>query len=186
MKKLYVAAAVVFLLLSSVFLGACGTPTTSDEADQTTTEATSTESSAPASEAAPEKLAIGDSGTTADYKVTLNEVTKLDNTDFDKPSDDANMFVAVDVTVENTGAKDTAFSSAMEFSLKDSEGYTATQTFHSKSQAIPEGSLAVDSKASGQIVYEVPKDATGLELVFDASILGGGQLTWSIGDAADL
>jgi len=35
-------------------------------------------------------------------------------------------------------------------------------------------------------VYELGKKAKGLELVFDASLLGTGQVIWAVGDAAEI
>jgi len=133
-----------------------------------------------------EKYKIGDTVKIGDVQVKLNKVLKLKNTEFEKPQDSNNMFVAVDLTVTNTSSEAQAVSSLLQLSVKDADGYAASQSFHSKAKPMPEGELAPGAKASGQVVYEVAKKAKGLELVYDASLLGTGQVVWTVGDAAKI
>jgi len=61
------------------------------------------------------------------------------------------------------------------FKLSDGEGYSYDQAFGADTKGSLDGELAPGRKMRGELAYEIPKDASGLELIFDADVWGSGQ-----------
>jgi hypothetical protein len=134
----------------------------------------------------PETLGVGDSVEVRGVRATLNEVRTLPTTDLDQPLESPdNLFVATDLTFENTSEETVAVSSLLEFILKDEDGYSASQTVHSRQRQLAEGDIAPGDKSSGEIVYEVPPESRGLQLDYNP-FLTGEVHTWEIGDASQI
>lgn len=133
-----------------------------------------------------ERLAVGDSVEAGGVRATLNGVRVLPTTDFDRPIESPdNLFLATDLTFENVSDRPVAVSSLLEFVLKNEEGYSASQSIHSKQRQLSEGEISPGQKTSGEIVYEVPPDSRGLQLDY-RPFLRGGTHTWHIGNAGAL
>jgi hypothetical protein len=131
----------------------------------------------------PETLGVGDSVEVRGVRATLNEVRTLPTTDLDQPIESPdNLFIATDLTFENTSDETVAVSSLLEFILKDEDGYSASQTVHSQQRQLAEGDITPGQKSSGEIVYEVPPESKGLQLDYNP-FLTGEVHTWEIGDA---
>jgi hypothetical protein len=132
----------------------------------------------------PQTLGVGDSVEVRGIRTTLNKVRTLPTTDLDQPLESPdNLFVATDLTFENTSDKTVAVSSLLEFVLKDEDGYSASQTIHSEQRELAEGDIAPGDKSSGEIVYEVPPESKGLQLDYNPFLIGE-IYTWHIGDAS--
>lgn len=176
-------ATVVFavLLLAALLLG-CG----ETAAPKKVGEAGSGEATTESSSSESKTYKVGDMVEIGDMVVTLNRVRKLSNTDFDKPQDSKNKFVAVDLTFKNTGSEAANVSSLLQISLVDGAGYSAQQTIHTKAKPLKEGEVGAGRKMSGEIVYEVAKDAKDLQVIYDASLLGEGQIIWNVGSASKI
>jgi hypothetical protein len=146
-----------------------------------------TEEEAKASQPAEEKrLGVGDSVEAEGVRATLNDVRVLPTTDFDRPVESPdNLFLATDLTFENVSDEPLAISSLLEFVLKNEDGYSATQTTHTRQRRLAEGEITPGRKTSGEIVYEVPPDSRGLQLDY-RPFLKGDTHTWYIGDAEAL
>ena len=70
-------------------------------------------------------------------RTTLNAVRTLPATDLDQPIESPdNLFVATDLTFENTSDENVAVSSLLEFVLKDEDGYSASQTIHTEQRQL--------------------------------------------------
>jgi Domain of unknown function (DUF4352)/Excalibur calcium-binding domain len=142
--------------------------------------------SAPQQDAGPETLGVGDSVEVRDIRATLNGVRTLPTTDLDQPVESPdNLFVATDLTFENTSEETVAVSSLLEFVLKDEDGYSASQTVHAEQRQLAEGDIAPGQRTSGEIVYEVPPETRGLQLDYNP-FLAGETYTWYIGDASQI
>jgi hypothetical protein len=184
---------VVFVLLLGVgailALNLLGSETTRQGGGQPGPAATTPPSeeatqSAPQQDEGPETLGVGDSVEVKGIRATLNGVRTLPTTDLDQPIESPdNRFVATDLTFENTSDKTIAVSSLLEFVLKDEDGYSASQTIHTEQRQLAEGDIAPGEKSSGEIVYEVPPEAEGLQLDYNP-FLAGETYTWYIGDAS--
>lgn len=133
-----------------------------------------------------ERLSVGDSVEIRDIRVTLNEVRVLPTTEFDEPIESLdNLFVATDLTFENTSEETVVVSRLLELILKSEDGYSAFQTVHSQQRKLARGEIAPEQKTSGEIVYEVPPEAEDLQLDY-RHLAAGETHTWYIGDANNL
>lgn len=150
---------------------------TADEATETASEGSG--------ETAATTYAVGDVVAIGDWQVTVNSVRRVPADDFNTP-DEGNIYIAVDMTVENTSAEAGAFSSLMQLTLKDAEGYSYDQEIFLDLQGIAEGEMAPGEKSRGEVGYQVPEAATGLMLNYDAELLGSGKIVWNLGDAASI
>ena len=138
-----------------------------------------TEASQPPTE---QELGVGDSVEVEGIEATLNGVRILPTTDFDQPIQNPdNRFLAADLTFENVSEGAISVSSLLELVLKNEEGYSASQTFHSQQRELAEGEIGPGQRASGDIVYEVPPESRGLQLDY-RPFARGGTYTWAIGD----
>ena len=135
---------------------------------------------------APRELGVGDSIEAGGIEATLNEVRLLPTSDLDQPVENPdNRFLATDLTFENVSDEPVAVSSLLEFVLKNEEGYSASQTIHTKQRQLAEGEISPGEKTSGDIVYEVPPESRGLQLDY-SPFARGGTYTWNIGDVSDV
>ncbi len=71
-------------------------------------------------------------------------------------------------------------SSLMMFKMADSEGYNYSVTIADSSKPSLDGELGPGRKMRGEIAFEVPTDATGLELIFEPDFLGFGQAIFKL------
>ena len=155
-------------------------PSPANDPEPTSQDDDETESSDPPTD---QDLGVGDSIEAEGVEATLNDVRILPATDFDQPIENPdNSFLAADLTFENVSDEAVSVSSLLEFVLKNEEGYSASQTIHTRQKELAEGEIAPDEKASGEIVYEIPPESRGLQLDYKP-FASGGTYTWTIGDA---
>lgn len=124
---------------------------------------------------AQETFAIGDTVKLGDLQYTVHGVREVEGNEVFKP-DEGKKWVAVEVTVENVGSEAQMVSSMAGFSLTDSDGYNYTPTVlpvDTKGQL--DGELGPGRKMRGELAFEIPAEAKGLELVIDANMFGFGQ-----------
>lgn len=165
----------IFLLLA-VFLVAgllvgCGETTTPERVESDGSD-----------EAAPvqaEVFAVGETVKMGDLSITVNAVREDSGVDFIKPKD-GYIYYIVDCTLENHGGESEAISSLMMFSLADNEGYNHTVAIGPETQGSLDGELAPGRKMRGEVAFEIPADAAGLELVFEPNVFGFGQAIFAL------
>lgn len=121
-----------------------------------------------------ETYQIGDSVKAGNLIFTVNSTRTDEGGEFIKP-DEGKIYYMVDVTVENTGDESETASSLMMFRLFDSDGYNYSVTFGPETKGSVDGEISAGRKLRGELVYEIPKEATGLELEIDPT-LGSGQI----------
>lgn len=110
---------------------------------------------------------IGDSVQSGDYVLTVHGIADnvLPETDiYDRPKE-GNKYYAVEVTVENKGS-DVISYNVIYFKLQDSEGYTYDYTGSYKEPWLGYGDLQPGRKVRGWITFEIPKNSSNLELIF--------------------
>lgn len=169
-RALIVVAA---LILISVLAG-CGETTTPERLDT----ATSSEKSGQKPQA-PETFAIGEPINMGDLVLTVNGVRESKGDQYIKPKE-GHIYKIVEATLENIGQESAAISSLMMFSLTDSEGYKYTVTIGPDTKGSLDGELQPGRKMRGELVFEVPTEAAGLELLFEPNVLGFGQAIISL------
>lgn len=174
-----VALAVIGSLVRSPG-GGSGAATTSGQTGQTAQQGNPAASGdQPAPEQATNRVAgVGDTLETSGLRITLNSVRRNAGGDFFKPKV-GHEYLVLDLTYENTTAKEAAVSSLISASVKDSTGQKYTFALGGTDKSSPDGSIAPGDLLRGEIPFEVPTDATGLVFTFDP-ILGGDPVRFSV------
>lgn len=175
MKKLM--ALIVVICIAFTF-AACGetTPQKVDEKPNTDNadkagDAEDNENKA----AAPEIFKIGDTVKAGDSNFTVNGVREVKGNEFIKPKS-GNIYYAVDVTVENTGNEALNVSSLLMFKLIDADAISYDVTIGPETKGSLDGEVAPTRKMRGELLFEIPKKAKGLELEIDPSVWGTGKV----------
>lgn len=127
--------------------------------------------------------AVGEIVKVDDVQIVINEVKEVPGTQYFAP-DEGNRFISVDLTIENLGSDDFIVSSLMLFALKDDTGqeYSISISGIAASDGkSPDGTIIPGDKLRGQLVYEIPVDASGLVLIFEPNILGSSSVRFDLG-----
>ena len=83
-------------------------------------------------------------------------------------AESGNTFVVVDLGIKNrTSDEFINFSGLLQTRLKDSEDYTYDQTIAMTGNTFQGGQIAPGEVSRGDVVYEIPEDASGLTMQFD-------------------
>lgn len=117
------------------------------------------------------------------FAITINEVTADFGSDWEEPDED-HVFLLVDITTENITDEAENISSMLNFDLVDADGYSLDQTIYTEAKGDMDGEIGAGRKKRGQIVWEIPVDAEGLELIYDP-LFKKGQAIWELGEAQD-
>ncbi len=120
-----------------------------------------------------------------DWRLTVHQVKTLADGILTEAAD-GNIFMVVEVTAGNLADEEKTFSTLLQLTVTDAEGAEYEQTFHEDLGEGPDGGVATDGESRGEVLYEVPEDATGLQLTFDASLLEDLSVIVDLGDAADI
>lgn len=113
-------------------------------------------------------------GDTAEYRgvsVTLNSIEESDGSQYNRPTD-GNVFLLVNLTIENNSDSDLAVSSLLSFSAYQ-DGYTTNVSLMALSEKTGEqldGTIAPGKKMQGTIAYEVPADYSEFEIDYQADM----------------
>lgn len=104
-------------------------------------------------------------------------------------ADPGNEFVVVSLALKNVSDDYVSVSNLLQTRLRDDEDFQYNQTFAGASgNTFNAGQFAPGEVERGTITFEVPEDASGLQLVFDldASIIGGiDRARINLGEQAD-
>lgn len=100
--------------------------------------------------------------------MVVQDVEKTQSIGQFQEASSGNTFAIISLAVKNNTPSDfVGFSGFLQTQLKDSEDYTYNQTIAVTGQTFQGGQLAPGEVARGDLVYEVPQDASGLVLQFD-------------------
>ncbi len=120
---------------------------------------------------------VGDIVSIGDSVLTVLGWENVEPNDFVKP-EEGKKFLVVDVTVENKSDQPEAISTLIQMSIKDSSGqkYDVDLMAQTASGGTSvDGELAAGEKVRGDVGFQVPVDANGLQFEFDASVFGSGK-----------
>lgn len=132
-------------------------PTTEEETETSTSEGSETASAT-----------IGEVVKDDSLAMVVREVTATEKLGEYQQADSGNEFKVVRLAIKNVSSGEFInFSGLLQTRLKDSEGYTYQQTFALAGRSFRGGQLAPGEVSRGDIVYEVPKDASSLLMQFD-------------------
>lgn len=76
-------------------------------------------------------------------------------------------YLILDLEFRNNGEEEEAISSLMEMKIKDSEGREYSIALYPYETQLPEGDIRPGEKIRGQVAFEVPEGASGLQFEFD-------------------
>ncbi|NEU59054.1 DUF4352 domain-containing protein [Halorussus sp. MSC15.2] len=188
---------------AGVFAGCTGSDSTARTTDATTTDETTTagetttgdktheadDTETADSESGERALAVGERVDDQQLSMVVRDVSKTDKLGEFTTAGSGNTFVVVRLAVKNT-TKDTylGFSGFLQTRAKDDSGYTYDQSLSATDQTFTGGQLVPGEVSRGDIVYEVPKDASGLTLQFDfraVSFLTVDRVTVDLESTAD-
>jgi hypothetical protein len=175
-KKVFSLLLGCFILIGAFI--ACGG---SDSNTGTLADANSSNNSK-STPAASTKFHVGDAVKVGDkWNITINEVKTMEKDgDFHAPQKEGNVFLAINVTAENTAAEEQDISSALNFSLKGSDGTKYNQTILTTESPAPDGKIEVGGKQKGVLAYEVAGSEKNFILSFAPDLLSDGQTQWEL------
>ena len=115
------------------------------------------------------EFAVGEKATFDDKSITVTNVERNYQTgnQFAQPESGKEfVLVTVEITNNSKGSMD---YNTFEFKLQDSNGVQQNESFTALSEGkLNSGSLAAGGKVTGKLAYEVPKDDTGLKLLYQS------------------
>ncbi|MBO0779608.1 MAG: DUF4352 domain-containing protein [Ktedonobacteraceae bacterium] len=113
----------------------------------------------------------------SEWQVTVTHVSASNGDEITQPKS-GHTLLLIDVSLKNISDKQQVASSLIQFSLRDSEGQTYTETILSGKTA-PGGHVDAGQPLKGTLVYEVPSSTKTFVLGFIAD-LGGQQVSWDL------
>lgn len=106
---------------------------------------------------------------------TVNSFRTSTGSDFFKPKQ-GHIYYMIDIEVENNSDKTVPISSMIMFSLLDGEGYKQKIAIAPDAKGSVDGEVLPGKKLRGEIAYEVPIDAKGLEIWVGTPIGSDGDI----------
>jgi len=132
------------------------TPTENTSADGTTTESREI------------STVVGERVDGEQLSMVVREISKTSDLGQFQQAEEGNVYLVVELAVKNTTQdKYLSFSGFLQTRVKDDEDYTYNQSLTSSGKMLDSGQLAPGEVTRGNLVYEVPENATGLTLQFD-------------------
>lgn len=169
MRKALLALVCLTLLVVTV---GCGETVTPEKASKETTGASTQPNQ-------PQYFKVGDRVKMGDLAITVNSVKKSQGGEFLRPQQ-GHVYVIVDCTIENLGNEPAGISSLVMFKLADSNGYNYAPTIAEGTKGQLDGEIGVGRMMRGEIAFEVPSEAQGLELIFEPNLFGFGQAIFKL------
>ena len=137
-----------------------------DSSDETSTEVEETTTETEQAQSA--NAQVGEIVEGDNLSMVIKSVEKTTEIGEFQEAGGGNTFVVAELAVKNTTSQDYLnFSGFLQTQLKDSQDYTYEQTVAVTGNTFQGGQLAPGEVSNGDIVYEVPEDASGLTLQFD-------------------
>lgn len=123
------------------------------------------------------------------YTVTVYSAEKVDSyvwhgasgTAYTETAQPGKTYIMVDSAFRNAGLNKVYVLSS-DFSIQDSTGFKYDNTYTSVDNSLSSTSLMTGQQVRGIVSFEVPQNATGLQLIFDPNYLSTGMSTATIWD----
>ncbi len=164
---------VAMLIPLAVSLSACGSTGSRLAAAQTPPPAaggTPRISITPQAASAGNAYKVGQRLEASGMALTVVQVYSLDKIDDLWTPKAGNVFLIVEVDVENV-SKDRGFFNPLDFQLRDAEGNTYLTTITAPDPSLKSGELLRSEKAHGNVAFEVPAVAKGFVLLWQPNFL---------------
>jgi hypothetical protein len=105
--------------------------------------------------------------------LTVLNVSKMDKIDIWTPSE-GNIFLVIDVLIENISRDEETPYNALYFSIKDSQSYEYSSSFVYPDPAIKSGNLPKGDKVRGFVAFEVLNAASEYVVAYEPLVIFGG------------
>ena len=175
MKTKYLILFLILSLILNLGLG-CGEDVKPEKVEELTEEEQVTEKKIEeAMEETPktEIFEIGDTIKMGSLQFKVNSVRTSEGDEFSKP-DEGNVYLCVDITIENISNEEETISSLLMFKIVDKDGRSYDMAIFADAEGSVDGSLGVGRKMTGELSFEVPKDINEFELEINPEIFGTG------------
>lgn len=113
---------------------------------------------------------IGEAVPVGNVKLTVNSVRYTPG-EGDDAAAEGYTYLVVDTTVENTGKEAFTSRATVQFQVMSSEGFAFDKTSIPGLNGNIDGEVAPGAKVTGEIAFQVPKDAKGLQLFYVPDVL---------------
>lgn len=122
-----------------------------------------------------ERFGVGDTVAIGDWQVRVNSVVDpwVSPEEFDTAA--SGRYVNVDVTVINSSDRPETVSSLACFTLRDADGRSIPSALVIGGGTAPDGEVDPGGQITGNLYYDVPDVATGLELRFQCDFFSRGS-----------
>lgn len=155
----------VWLIIVIILIGAGGA---AGNKDKTATNSGSASNSTETKKAEEKtEFKVGEAASFDNKTITVTDVQRNYDTgnQFAQP-ESGKEFVIVTVNIINNSDKTLDYNT-FEFKMQDSNGVQQNEAFSALTEGkLNSGSLAKGGKVTGKLAYEVPKDDTGLKLLY--------------------
>jgi hypothetical protein len=119
---------------------------------------------------------VGEAMQSGTVSLVINSISYPDQHEYIELKD-GYQFISVDVTIENKGSSDLEIFSSYNMILKDPQGWTYSEEIGANMMNL---TLTPGEKIRGQVVYMVPRSATGLVFSYDDNIYEKGRILIAI------
>jgi len=116
---------------------------------------------------------IGDTIKMGNLQFKVNSVRTSEGDEFFKP-DEGNVYLFVDITIENISNEEENISSLLMFKIVDKDGRSYDIALSGEAKGSVDGSLGAGRKMTGELSFEVPEDIKDFELEINPEIFGTG------------
>jgi hypothetical protein len=106
--------------------------------------------------------------------LTVVSVSTLNEIDEFWLPDAGNIFLVIDVIVENASRDDEAPYNPLYFSVKDSDSFEYNTSMLAPDPALSSGTLVRGDKSRGNVAFEVPITASGFIVTYEPLVILGG------------
>jgi len=126
-----------------------------------------------------ETFKVGETVKMGDLEFTVNGIRTDEGGDFNKP-EEGNTFLIIDATIKNTGQDSSALSSLMMFKLYDLDFYEKDMAIFADIKGNLDGELGAGRTMRGEVAFEVGKNETEWEFIFEPNVFGFGQVIYEL------
>jgi hypothetical protein len=127
----------------------------------------------PGGEAQPEEtpqktqVGVGERAESAGMALTVENVERTDSLGEDAKAASKNVYVIVDLTIENASGGETLLYDPQDFTVVDLKGQKYSATLLDKERSLRPGELNSGEMASGSVIFEVPGESNRFTLYYE-------------------
>lgn len=116
---------------------------------------------------------VGERRETGGISLTILSVSKANNIGIWTP-DSGNVFLVIEVIIENVSRDDETPYNPLYFSVKDSEGFEYNTAIAAPDPSLQSGKLSKGDKVRGFVAFEVRSTASGFIVTYKPLVIFGG------------